>query len=90
MFKKSGYCKAMSLTVRKKHQPTGKKEQSMHKKQLNVDEKAIKQRRKVSDARWRANLAQCYDTLKKTIPLSDSLFDKQKHVSKVGFSLLLF
>jgi hypothetical protein len=48
---------------------------------MDSAELAKKLRRRQSDARWRANLASCYDTLKLIIPLNARATRKQ--VSKV-------
>jgi len=46
------------------------------------DEEYMKKfRRRQSDARWRANLASCYETLKLVIPLTTRASKKQ--ISKV-------
>jgi len=46
------------------------------------DEQYVKKfRRRQSDARWRANLASCYETLKLVIPLTTRASKKQ--ISKV-------
>jgi len=52
------------------------------------DEQSVKKsRRRQSDARWRANLASCYETLKQVIPLTTRASKKQ--ISKVVHLLLL-
>jgi len=51
-------------------------------KALGQDEQYVKKfRRRQSDARWRANLASCYETLKLVIPLTTRASKKQ--ISKV-------
>jgi len=51
-------------------------------KALEQDEQYMKKfRRRQSDARWRANLASCYETLKLVIPLTTRATKKQ--ISKV-------
>jgi len=51
-------------------------------KALGPQEQCVKRfRRRQSDARWRANLASCYETLKLVIPLTTRASKKQ--ISKV-------
>jgi len=51
-------------------------------KVVGQDEQCVKKfRRRQSDARWRANLASCYETLKLVIPLTTRASKKQ--ISKV-------
>jgi len=51
-------------------------------KALGQDAQCVKKfRRRQSDARWRANLASCYETLKLVIPLTTRASKKQ--ISKV-------
>ena len=47
---------------------------------LNTD-KISRARRRQSDARWRASVASCYETLRLTIPMSKRA--TRKHISKV-------
>jgi len=52
-------------------------------KVLGQDDRCVKKfRRRQSDARWRANLASCYETLKLVIPLTTRASKKQ--ISKVA------
>lgn len=51
-------------------------------------EQAKKLRRRQSDARWRANLASCYETLKLIIPLNARASKKQ--VSKAGYFTMFY
>jgi len=58
-------------------------------KVLGQDEQCVKKfRRRQSDARWRANLASCYETLKLVIPLTTRASKKQ--ISKVVKFVLMY
>jgi len=57
-------------------------------KVVRQDEQHVKRfRRRQSDARWRANLASCYETLKLVIPLTTRASKKQ--ISKVVPKVLM-
>jgi hypothetical protein len=48
---------------------------------MEIDEDTRKIRRRQSDARWRANLTSCYETLKNIVPVN--VRPSKKKVSKV-------
>jgi len=60
---------------------------TVHKMLAQDEQQHVKRfRRRQSDARWRANLASCYETLKLVIPLTTRASKKQ--ISKVVQDLL--